>query len=129
MSIRFCAFIEYHLDGCWHLFDATELAHREPRFNFAPQPWGEYNFSVYYQQSGEKNLPTDLSDGLKQIITTQLAEYHGDGLNRPSWMSLEELLEFFASDVDCRYAHFDLDYLKVLKESMGGDIRLVFWAE
>ena len=129
MSIYVCAFIEYQIDNCWQLVEAIELADKEPPYNFAPPSWGEYNFSVYYQQSGEKDLPEDLSVGLQQIIETQLNKYNDDGLNRPSWMSLDELFEFFDSDMDCRYAHFDLDYLQQLREILNADIRVVFWAE
>ena len=129
MSTYVCAFIEYQIDGCWQLYDAAELAEREPPYNFAPQPWGEYNFNIYYQQSGEKDLPEDLSAGLKQIIEAQLKRFEDDALNRPSWMSLAELLQFFASDVDYQYAHLDLAYLQQLQESLNTDVRVVFWAE
>jgi len=129
MSTRFCAFIEYHLDGSWQLFDVAELAANEPPYNFAPQPWGEYNFNVYYQQSDEKGLPNDLSDGLQTIITKQLNKFNDEALNRPSWMSMAELVEFSNSDKDIRYAHFDVAYLQKLQTSLQADIRLVFWAE
>lgn len=129
MSIYVCAFIEYQIDDCWQLVEDIELAEREPPYNFAPPSWGEYNFSVYYQHSGEKDLPDDLSVGLTKIIAKQLNKFDDEALNRPSWMSLEELLEFFDSDVDCRYAHFDVDYLQNLSEMLQSDIRVVFWAE
>lgn len=129
MSTYVCAYIEYQLDGSWQLFESRALEGREPPYNFAPPSWGEYNFSVYYQQSGEKDLPEDLSEGLTKIIARQLNKFDDEALNRPSWMSLEELLEFFDSDVECRYAHFDLDYLQKLYEILKADIRVVFWAE
>ncbi|GAA4821684.1 hypothetical protein GCM10011365_19170 [Marinicella pacifica] len=129
MGVTVCAFIEFHREGRWQLYKTTELADKAPPQNFAPQPWGEYNFSIYYQQSGEKGLPKDLSTGLKKIIETHLNQFNDDALNRPSWMSFDDLLEFFNSDADCRYAHFDLDYLQQLQESLNADIRVVFWAE
>ena len=75
MSTYVCAFIEYQLDGSWQLFEARALEGREPPYNFAPEPWGEYNFNVYYQHSGEKDLPDDLSEGLKGIIVNQLNKF------------------------------------------------------
>jgi len=129
MSIYVCAFIEYQIDDCWQLFEAIELADKEPPYNFAPPSWGEYNFNIYYQQSSEKDLPDDLSDGLKKIIEAQLNKHNDEALNRPSWMSLAELLEFFGSDVAYRYAHFDVDYLQQLYKIFNADIRVVFWAE
>lgn len=129
MSTYVCAFIEYQIDDCWQLYEAIELADRAPPYNFAPPSWGEYNFKIYYQQSGEKDLPDDLSVGLTEIIAKQLNKYDDEALNRPSWMSLEELLEFFESDMDCQYAHFDLDYLQQLYDILNADIRVVFWAE
>ena len=129
MSITVCAFIECQQQDHWQLFKVNELADNEPPYNFAPQSWGKFNFNIYYQHSGEKGLPDDLSVGLKQLIETQLNQLGDDVLNRPSWMSLDELLEFFKVDVDCRYAHFDLDYLQQLQELLNADIRVVFWAE
>ncbi|WP_154224190.1 hypothetical protein [Marinicella rhabdoformis] len=129
MSVSVCAFIEYQHKGCWQLYKAIELADREPPYNFAPDSWGEYNFNIYYQQSGEKGLPKDLSIGLQQTIETQLDLYNDDALNRPSWMSLDELINFYQSDVDYQYAHFDLEYLQQLKDKLNADIRVVCWAE
>jgi len=129
MGVTVCAFIESHQKDRWQLFKANDLADNEPPHNFAPQSWGQYNFKIYYQQSGEKGLPDDLSVGLKQLIETQLNQFGDDALNRPSWMSLEELFEFFTSDENCRYAHFDLDYLQQLHESLNADVRVVFWSE
>lgn len=64
-----------------------------------------------------------------KIIARQLNKYDDEALNRPSWMSLEELLDFFDSDLECRYAHFELDYLQQLYDILNADIRVVFWAE
>lgn len=124
MSITVCAFIVYQQHDHWQLFKANELADNEPPYNFAPQSWGKFNFNIYYQYSGEKGLPDDLSVGLKQLIETQLNEFGDDALNRPSWMSLEELLEFFKSDENYRYAHFDLVYLQQLHITLNTDIRI-----
>jgi hypothetical protein len=129
MSTYVCAFIEYQLDGSWQLFESRALEDRKPPYNFAPEPWGEYNFSVYYQQSGEKGLPDELSAGLKKIIETQLNKFNDDVLNRPSWMSLDELVTFLQSDVDYQYAHLNLGYLEQLHTSLNASIRVVFWAE
>ncbi len=129
MSTYVCAFIEYHLDGCWHLFDVAVWADREPPYNFAPSSWGEFNFSIYYQQSAEKGLPDDLSVGLGEIIEAQLSKFNDEVLNRPSWMSLQELLQFFNDDESFRYAHFDLGYLEQLRAVLKSEIRVVFWAE
>lgn len=129
MSVSVCAFIEFHHKGRWQLFKDNDLADSEPSHNFAPPSWGAFNFSIYYQQSGEKGLPKDLSTGLKKIIKTHLNQFNDDALNRPSWMSFDELLEFFNSDADCRYAHFDLDYLQQLQATLNANIRVVFWAE
>ncbi len=129
MSVLVCAFIEYFSDHRWQLFQPEHLTQKSPAYNFAPESWGKYNFNIYYQQSGEKGLPDDLSIGLKQVIKTLLNQYNDDALNRPSWMSLDELLAFFASDVEGQFAHFDLDYLNQLQETLNADIRVLFWAE
>jgi hypothetical protein len=129
MAVTVCAFIEYQQQNHWQLLKASEWADKAPPHNFAPQSWGQFNFNIYYQHSGEKGLPKDLSAGLQYIIETQLNKYNDDGLNRPSWMSLEELIDFFETDVDGQFAHFDLDYLQQVHESLNADIRVVFWAE
>jgi hypothetical protein len=128
MSVTVYAFVEYKSNIDWLLFTDMNKKYHEPGYNLAPTSWGNYNFTRYYEQSREKGLPDDLSSGIQKIIEQQQADWGDDVINRPSWISLQEILDFYLQDTENRYAHFDFEFLQQLKEKLNQDIRVVFWA-
>lgn len=127
MSISVYAFIEIQRETAWELFRDFDKRYHEPPFNLAPLTWGEFNFSKYYEFSQEKGLPKNLSPDLAQIIEQQKIQFGDDAINRPSWISYEEILDFYQQDTENLYAHFDFKFLGQLKEKQKQDIRVVFW--
>lgn len=125
MSVSVFAFVECGQDNRWQLYEAAGSRHQEPRSNIAPESWGQFNFRVYYDQSLEKGLPDNLSKGVRAIIS----QYFDGQINRPSWMSLAEIIGFHQQDKLGRYAHFDCEALINIQEQQQQDIRVVFWAD
>ena len=128
MSVSIYAFIEHKSASGWCLYKDMDRKHHEPGFNLAPISWGRYNFDRYYEQSAEKGLPEDLSPGIQQIIEKQQADWGDDAINRPSWLSLQEILDIYKHDREHRYAHFDMEFLQQLECKLKQDIRVIFWA-
>lgn len=126
MSTEVYAFIEVLKTSGWVLFQDFEKPHHQPPYNLAPFSWGDYNFTKYYEASGEKGFPKDLSCELKQIIQGQQHEWGVDAINRPSWMTITEVLSFYQSDNKNQYAHFDIDFLMEINQQEL--IRVVFWS-
>ena len=92
--------------------------------NIAPESWGKFNFAVYYEKSGEKDFPEDISLELKKFIENQWPE-----ANRPSWMSLREIKQFYEEDSACRYAHLDIEQFLEFADFSDEEIRVIFWAD
>lgn len=128
MSVTVYAFVEYKSNIDWLLFTDMNKKYHEPGYNLAPTSWGNYNFTRYYEQSREKGLPNDLSSGLKKIIEQQQADWGDDAINRPSWLSLQEILDCYEHDNEHRFAHFDIEFLQRLEHKLKQAIRVVFWA-
>lgn len=125
MSVSVFAFVECCQDKQWQLYEAVGSRHQQPRSNMAPESWGQFNFRVYYEQSQERGLPQDLSPGLRTIID----QFFGGQINRPSWMTLAEIIDFYHQDKSGRYAHLDWVILNSIQAHQQQDIRVVFWAD
>lgn len=128
MGTRMIAIAELKKCGSWVL--AHELS-ADPDYNdelapqnIAPESWGKFNFAVYYERSGEKDFPEDMSLELQQFI-----DRHWQDANRPSWISLNDLKAFHTEDAEGRYAHFDLELFSALSNHCDEKIRVVFWAD
>ena len=92
--------------------------------NIAPASWGKYNFAVYYEASGEKGFPPDLSTAVRQFVAT-----HWPEANRPSWMTVADMRQFYESPDSSQYAHLDFETLAQPHDLPETDIRIVFWAD
>ncbi len=128
MSTRVFAYWETLTGSAWELLEAVsaeeEFGHALVPHNAAPSSWGSYNFRIYYHASGERDLPDDLSAELRTFI-----QKHWDYVNRPSWMSLAEIVAFYEQDADHRYAHIPFEHLLTDGAVPPPPIRLVFWAD
>jgi len=92
--------------------------------NIAPESWGKYNFAVYYEASLEKGLPADLSLTLKQFTN----QYWPDQ-NRPSWMTVAEMREFYNPEENKQFAHLNFEGFAQQFDLPENQIRVVFWAD
>ena len=91
--------------------------------NIAPESWGKYNFKIYYEASAERDFPEDMSLDLKAFVLN-----HFEWPNRPSWMTLAEITQFFESDIESRCAHLDFESLQKQFDVPADQLRIVFWA-
>ena len=128
MSVYVYAFLERQLADGWELaspvgIDCDYGAAIVP-LNIAPPSWGSFNFRHYYEISGERGLPTDMSEVLQAYIAT-----HWQQLNRPSWMSLAEVQRHYDQDTNGRYAHLDAATLMASGGAAADQLRVVFWAD
>jgi len=128
MSICVYAYLERRGSGGWLLADRLAAddgfeGHLVP-LNIAPRSWGSFNFAVYYEASGERDLPADISDALRAFI-----DHHGIEPNRPSWWTVAEAHRFQLADHEQRFAHFDTNGLLARSNEGGLDLRIVFWAD
>lgn len=127
MGTRMIAIVEVKKCGGWILGHSlqTDCDYDElvPR-NIAPESWGKFNFAVYYEKSGEKDFPKDMSLELKKFI-----ENHWPEANRPSWMSFREIKDFDEEDSAGRYAHLDIELFAEFADKCDEEIRVIFWAD
>lgn len=127
MSTSMYAFVEVLEDGAWRVADrsgAEESGSDPIPRNIAPSSWGKFNFAVYYQASGEKGLPEDMSGELAKYVRT-----HWEWVNRPSWMTMKEMRTFFEKDKPGRYAHLAFEELAGELDASEAEVRVVFWAD
>ncbi len=122
------AFVEILSDNRW--IYVGDYAH-DDEYNFAlvpkniaPESWGKFNFAVYYEASGEKGFPDDLSAALKSFINR-----YWERSNRPSWMTVAEMRAFYEADQDGRYAHLDFEGIASQFNLPEDQIRVVFWVD
>ena len=113
---------QWHLAGNWVQDDAFGVA-PVPQ-NVVPDSWGKFNFNKYYEVSGERGLPDDLSSELRAFMAAFFPE-----LNRPSWMTAAEIVVFAEWDENGRFAHLHLEPFIEQYQLPSEQMRLVFWAE
>ncbi|MEZ5589303.1 MAG: hypothetical protein R3F53_00720 [Gammaproteobacteria bacterium] len=128
MSSYIYAFWEIFENGAWE-YAGEYIKDEEYAFalvpkNSAPDSWGKYNFSIYYETSGEKGFPADLSEVLKAFIANYWKE-----ANRPSWMTVAEMKDFYNKDTCGRFAHFDFQSMERKYHKPDEAVRVVFWAD
>ena len=128
MSTQMIAVVEIKECSSWILGHALQLDcdygdELIPQ-NIAPESWGKFNFAVYYEKSGEKDFPEDMSLDLKRFVDT-----HWPEANRPSWMSLREIKDFLKDDTAGRYAHLDIEVFAEFADFCDEEIRVIFWAD
>jgi hypothetical protein len=92
--------------------------------NIAPESWGKYNYRIYFEGSGERDFPADLSPPLRAFID----QYWSDA-NRPSWMTLKEMKQVEAADHHREFAHFDVQQFSRFCDRSDDAIRVIFWAD
>lgn len=128
MSVSVYAYLERKAGDHWELVHALapspEFAGQPVPTNIAPGSWGKRNFAHTYEVSGERGLPEDLSNGLSDFVRAQFPEP-----NRPSWMTLAEIVQHLKADAAGTYAHFDCDTLIAQGAAPASDLRVVFWAD
>lgn len=128
MSTAVYAVLERRSDNGWELAHPPESdpqypGERVPR-NVAPGSWGKFNFTHYYELSGERDLPDPISKGLRSFLAA-----HWPVPNRPSWMTLTEIRQHEEEDAEGRYAHLNWRELGVCGQAPDDRLRVVFWAD
>jgi hypothetical protein len=120
------AFVEVYRQGAWVLGDPKVVdpdassAKLMPT-NIAP-PWGWEQINFYYELSGERGLPDDLSEGLRMY----LAEAWGESAYGISWLTLHEIKWHLANETSQAFFHFNPDWFEGYPFA-DDDIRVVFW--
>ena len=128
MGTRMIAVVEIKECRSWILGHAlqTDCDYGDelvPR-NIAPESWGKFKFAVYYEKSGEKDFPEDMSLDLKRFV-----DKHWPEANRSSWMSLREIKGFYEEDSAGRYAHLDIEQFWEFADFSNEEIRVISWAD
>ncbi len=122
------AYLEIFRDKSWVLADELEVSCEfdntlVPK-NIAPSSWGKFNFTVYYETSGEKGFPDDISLALQDFV-----QVHWQWANRPSWMTIKEIRDFYDNDAEGRFSHLDFEALASKYNAPETHLRVVFWAD